>query len=61
MNITRISSLIPLKHSSLTGQCQKYLEILIAEKRSKSGNFRANLVEFRVDKCSFLFETQCYI
>ena len=33
----------------LTGECPKFLRILESEKRSKSDNFRKNLVEFRVE------------
>ena len=39
---------------------QKFLRILESEKRSKSGNFRTNLVEFRLEKGRFQFVTQTY-
>ena len=45
----------------LTENAQNYLGILEAEKRSKSGTFRANLVEFRGEKGPSQFVTQCYI
>ena len=38
-----------------------FKSILEAEKRSKSDNFRANLVELRGGKGRSLFVTQCYI
>ena len=58
----QVSSLTGLLHlGDLTGECPKVFEELKSEKGSKSGNFQANLVEFRVEKGSFLFVTHCYI
>ena len=42
------SSIGPWISRYISWLCPKFLRILKAEKRSKSGNFRTNLIEFRV-------------
>ena len=45
----------------LTGECQTFLGYFGFKKGQKIANFRANLVEFRVEKGYFLFAAHCYI
>ena len=53
--------LTPLLLFSLTGEYPKVFEDFGVRKRSKSANFRANLVEFRVEKGIFCLNTVLHL